>query len=90
MTNEKIVYYTRFANAEGETISQPLAPNWPKELHTTFLFSDEGETNSHLTVIWNYDGSDAIQKATFMGALAGMRGGWTGTLDGLTNYLKKA
>ncbi len=87
--NEKIVSYTRFADAEGEIVSHPMAPTWPRELHTTFLFAAEGETNSHLTVIWHYDGNDQVEKTTFLSALAGMRGGWTGTLDGLTNYLRK-
>ncbi len=87
---ERIVYYTRFANEKGEIISHPMAPTWPRELHTTFLFADEGEHNSHLTIIWNYDGNDPTQKATFDGARAGMRGGWTGTLDQLTNYLRRA
>ena len=88
--NEKIIYYTRFANAAGEIISHPMAPTWPRELHTTFLFTDEGESNSHLTIIWYYDGSDPVQSATFDAARAGMRGGWTGTLDGLTIYLRKS
>ena len=87
--NEKIIYYTRFADQHGNIISHPMAPTWPKEMHTTFLFADEGETNSHLTVIWNYDGTDPVQKATFMAAMPGMRMGWTGTLDGLTNHLKR-
>ena len=87
--NEKIIYYTRFADEHGNIISHPMSPTWPKEMHTTFLFADEGETNSHLTVIWNYDGDDPLQKSTFMGAKSGMRLGWTGTLDGLTNYFRK-
>ena len=87
--NEKIIYYTRFADKDGNIISHPMSPTWPKELHTTFLFADEGENNCHLSVIWNYDGTDPAQKSTFMGAKSGMRMGWTGTLDGLTNYLRK-
>ena len=87
--NEMIIYYTRFADEHGNIISHPMAPTWPRKMHTTFLFADEGETNSHLTVIWNYDGTDPVQKATFMGAMSGMRMGWTGTLDSLTNYLSK-
>lgn len=90
LPNEKIVYYNRFSDEQGNIISHPMAPTWPMELHTTFLFADEGKTNSHLTIIWNYDGSDPIQKATFMNAMVGMRGGWTGTLDGLTNYFRNA
>ena len=87
--NERVVYYNCFADEHGNIISHPMVPTWPKQLHTTFLFTAEGENNSHFTVIWNYDGTDLTQKATFTGAIAGMRGGWTGTLDGLTNYLKK-
>lgn len=87
--NERVVYYNCFSDEHRNTISHPMAPTWPKELHTTFLFASEGETNSHLTVIWNYDGSDEVQKSTFLAALTGMRGGWTGTLDGLTNYLRR-
>jgi uncharacterized protein YndB with AHSA1/START domain len=88
--HSRIVYAQHFSNREGAIARHPLAPTWPLQMHTTFDFITEGESQTRLKISWVYAGVDDAEAATFQAAHDGMCGGWTGTLDALTKYLGAA
>lgn len=66
-----------------------MSPTWPLEMLSTFTFAEcEGKTT--LTVRWVPINATESEHKTFEDGMAGMKQGWTGTLDQLADYLAKA
>src|SRR5262249_7562621 len=87
---ERLVVITSFSDEAGGITRHPMAPNWPLEMLSTFTFEEQSSTKTKLTIRWSpYKATDEERK-TFDSAHDGMRQGWGGTLDRLTEYLAKA
>ncbi len=88
--NSRLVYAQNFSNRDGGVTAHPMAPNWPMEMVTILDFIPEAENQTRLKITWiNARISDEEAK-TFKSAHAGMKQGWTGSLDKLYEYLTKS
>ena len=86
---ERIVFVNSLSDAKGGTTRHPMAPSWPIEMLSTFLFTEQGGRTT-FTVKWSPLNPSAEERATFEGGHDSMTQGWTGTLDKLEAYLAKA
>ncbi len=85
--SSRLVYRQSFSDRDGGLTRHPMAPTWPMEMLTVMELTPGGENQSRLKISWIYSGTDDTEAQTFQSAHEGMRGGWTGTLDGLGAYL---
>ena len=74
----------------GGVTRHPMAPTWPLEMLSTFLFEDIGGKKTKFTVHWTPLNASEEERATFAAGKASMQQGWGGTLDKLEAYLPKA
>ncbi len=89
VTPERIVLVNSFSDEKGGLTRHPMNPTWPLEMLSTFTFAErEGRTT--LTVRWVPINATESERKTFQDGMAGMKQGWTGTLDQLAEYLAKA
>ena len=85
---ERIVLVNSFSDEKGNLTRHPSSPTWPMEMLTTTTFTEEkGKTT--VTVRWIPLNPTDDERKTFEGARDGMRQGWTGTFDQLSDYLTK-
>ena len=85
---ERIVLVNSFSDKDGNLTRHPASPTWPREMLTTTTFTEEkGKTT--VTVRWIPLNPTDDERKTFEGARDGMRQGWTGTFDQLSDYLAK-
>jgi uncharacterized protein YndB with AHSA1/START domain len=85
---ERIVLVNSFSDEKGNLTRHPFSPTWPMEMLTTTTFTEEkGETT--VTVRWIPINAAAEERKTFDDSRDGMRQGWTGTFDQLSEYLAK-
>ena len=87
---ERIVYVNSFSDEAGNITRHPMSPTWPRQLLTTILFEEQKKGQTKLTIKWALLEPNEEERATFMGAHDGMRQGWTGSLDKLTDFIAKA
>jgi uncharacterized protein YndB with AHSA1/START domain len=85
--HSRLVYAQSFSDQQKGLTRHPMAPTWPMEMLTIMDFIPEGEEQTRLKISWIYTGVDTAEGETFRAAHDGMKGGWTGTLDGLYAYL---
>ena len=82
----RMVFVNSFSDEAGGVTRHPMAPNWPLEMLSTFLFEEEsGKTR--FTVRWSPLNATEEERATFAAGHASMHQGWGGTLDKLAAYL---
>ena len=86
---QRMLLVNSFSDEAGGITRHPMAPTWPLEMLSTFLFEEENG-RTRLTIKWKPLNASAEEIATFAGAHDGMRQGWTGTMDQLDAYLAKA
>lgn len=84
---ERIVYVNSFSDEKGGVTRHPMAPDWPIEMLTTFLFEDAGENRTKVTVTSAAINASESERDTFYKKHPSMTQGWTGTLDKLDVYL---
>ena len=85
---ERIVFLNAFSNEEGGVTRHPMAPDWPEQMISTFTFEDLGGGRTRFTgTAMTLDATEA-ERAVFDANHDSMKGGWTGTLDQLEQYLK--
>jgi uncharacterized protein YndB with AHSA1/START domain len=85
----RIVFVSSFSDEAGGVTRHPMAPDWPLEMLSTFLFEEEaGKTK--FAVKWTPLNPTEKERATFAAGLASMQQGWGGTLDKLAAYLANA
>jgi uncharacterized protein YndB with AHSA1/START domain len=86
----RIVAITGFSDEAGGITVHPMAPTWPRQMLSTFLFEDAGAGKTKVTVRWApYDATD-IEIQTFEAGRPSMTQGWNGTMELLEAYLAKA
>lgn len=83
---DRLVYIQSFSNPEGGIGSHPMSPSWPKEMHATVTFEDDGD-GTLVTVTWYPHNSDELGNTTFDQARESMNGGFTGMFNTLEAYI---
>lgn len=84
----RLVYTQVFVDQDGKVSRHPLAPTWPEAMKTIVTFSEEGTSQTRVTVEWEVFGeATSVEHETFRNAKAGMTQGWTGSFDKLDEYL---
>jgi uncharacterized protein YndB with AHSA1/START domain len=86
---EKLVLISSFSDEKGGVTRHPMAPTWPLEMLSTFTFEEMPDGKTKFTVHWLPYNPTEEERATFEAGRDSMQGGWSGTLDKLTEYLKK-
>src|SRR4051812_29681097 len=85
---DRIVYTQEFVDEKENVTRHPKAPTWPAMMLTTVEFTEEGPSQTRVTVTWEvYGPATPEEMTTFIGARAGMTGGWTGSFDKLEALL---
>jgi uncharacterized protein YndB with AHSA1/START domain len=85
---DRIVYTQEFVDEKENVTRHPKAPTWPAAMLTTVELTEEGPSQTRVTVTWEvYGPATPEEMATFTGARAGMTGGWTGSFDKLEALL---
>jgi uncharacterized protein YndB with AHSA1/START domain len=85
----RITLVSSFSDEAGNVTRHPMAPTWPREMFSTFLFEEEnGRTK--VTIKWAPIDPTDEERKTFEAGRDGMRQGWTGTFEQLGDYLAKA
>jgi uncharacterized protein YndB with AHSA1/START domain len=86
---ERIVLVSSFSDEAGNVTRHPMAPTWPRQMLSTFLFAEQ-DGGTAVTVKWSPLDADETERATFQSGHSSMQQGWTGTMDQLAAYLTKA
>ena len=85
---ERLVFVNTFSDAQGGLTRHPFAPDWPAQMLSTITFAEKGK-GTLVTVQWQPIEAGAAELKTFDTGRASMNQGWTGTLEQLTDYLRK-
>ena len=83
----KLVYVNSFSDEKGGLTRHPMSQTWPLEMLTTVTF-EEQKGKTRLSLAWVPLNANAEEIQTFLGAMEGMKGGWTGSFDNLDSELK--
>jgi uncharacterized protein YndB with AHSA1/START domain len=85
---ERLVFIVSFSDERGGVARHPFNSEWPMETLSTVTFAERnGQTE--VTVRWvPYQATETEGKA-FTAGRDGMKQGWGGTFDQLTDYLAK-
>jgi uncharacterized protein YndB with AHSA1/START domain len=86
----RIVHTQQFCD-ENENVSRhPLSATWPETMLTQVEFTAEGPSRTRVTLTWEPQGEvTAVEWETFTKARGNMTQGWTGSFDGLEDYLRQ-
>jgi protoporphyrinogen oxidase/uncharacterized protein YndB with AHSA1/START domain len=87
---EKLVWVQSFSDPEGGITRHPLAPNWPREMHTVMTLAEKPGNQTEVTIRWTPVNPTPEEQQLFDSAMEGMRGGWTGSFDVLDEFLKQS
>lgn len=82
---ERIVFVVSFCDAEARTVTHPMAPDWPREIHSVFTLAEE-QGKTRLTIESTALGTDS-EIAAFDQGRESLAGGWGGTFALLREYL---
>ncbi len=86
---ERLVFVVSFSDESAGIVRSPFCDIWPLEtLSTVTLVEQDGQTI--VTMEGTPINASEEECKTFTDSFASMTQGWTGTLDQLTDYLKKA
>jgi uncharacterized protein YndB with AHSA1/START domain len=85
----RIVLVNAFSDEKGGITRHPMAPTWPLQMLSTFLFETEGDS-TRLTIKWVPLNPTDEERVTFEGGFASMNQGWSGTFEQLEAYLARA
>jgi len=84
----RIVLVNSFSDEKGGLTRHPMSPAWPLEMLSKTTFTGhQGKTV--LTLEWSPLNATEAERDTFDSAHAGMKQGWTGTMEQLADYLAK-
>lgn len=84
----KLVWVNSFSDPQGGINRHPMNPTWPLEMLTTVTFDEEGG-KTKVTVRWSPLNTTPEEQKTFNESFASMEQGWAGTMDQLTDFVKK-
>jgi uncharacterized protein YndB with AHSA1/START domain len=86
---KKLVCIVSFSDPNGAVTRHPWSPNWPLEILSTVEFEEQGPRKTKVTVTWLPHEATDVERKTFDEGRDGMKQGWGGTFDHLTDYFKK-
>jgi uncharacterized protein YndB with AHSA1/START domain len=92
---KRIVFINSFSDEQGGVTRHPMAPTWPREMHTTVTLDEQGgqpagqASITTFTVRWAPLNPTPEEQQTFDAGHGSMRQGWTGTFERLAGYLAK-
>lgn len=86
---ERLVFVASFSDAQAGVTRHPFAADWPLEVLSTILFTEE---NGQTTLSMRASPINATEAEcrAFEAGFAGMTQGWAGTLEQLEAFLVKA
>jgi uncharacterized protein YndB with AHSA1/START domain len=82
----RIVLVNSFSDQAGGVTRHPMAPTWPLQMLSTFLF-ETADDGTRLTIKWSPLDPTDEERATFEAGFDGMTQGWSGTFEQLAAYL---
>lgn len=82
----RLVYVNSFSDAEGNLVRHPMAATWPLEVLNTMTFEPH-EGGTMLRLSGGPINANEEERATFVGALEGVKQGFAGTMAQLDAYL---
>ena len=85
----RLVFLNSFSDADGGLSRHPMAPTWPAQMHSVFLFEPAAD-GAQFTMEWSPHEGSVEETATFNAGRDGMKAGWTGTLNQLDAWLASA
>ena len=85
---ERLVFINTFSDPQGGLTRHPFAPDWPAQMLSTITFAAKGK-GTLLTIEWAPIEASEAELKTFDTGRPSMTQGWTGTLEQLTNCLRK-
>jgi uncharacterized protein YndB with AHSA1/START domain len=86
---ERLAFVVSFSDERCGVTRHPFASDWPLEVLSTLTLTDHGG-GTLLTMRGVPLNATVSERTTFEAGHDGMRKGWTGTLDQLTEYLANA
>jgi uncharacterized protein YndB with AHSA1/START domain len=86
---ERLVFVNTFSDPQGGLTRHPLSPDWPAKMLSTITFEAKGR-GTLLTILWEPIEAGEAELKTFDAGRSSMTQGWTGTLEQLTECLKKS
>jgi len=87
---ERMVFISSFSDEAGGTTRHPMAPTWPLEMLSTFIFEEQPGGKTKVTIRWRPHNASGDERKAFDAGRDGMMKGWGGTLEQLEAYLAKA
>ena len=85
----RMVFVSSFSDEAGGVTHHSMAPTWPLETLSTFLFEEE-DGKTKFTIKSSPLNATEEERATFAAGHTSMQHGWGGTLDELAAYLAKS
>jgi uncharacterized protein YndB with AHSA1/START domain len=82
----RLVWVHGFADAEGNRIRAPFAAQFPLEMLAVVHFTDAGD-GTRVELSWTPLDATPEEEAFFVGMMASMNGGWSGSFDQLDEFL---
>lgn len=83
-----LTYTQCFTDAQEQLSRHPGAPTWPAYMHTTVRLTEEGPSQTRVTIRWQPGASSTPEEiAAFVEERGGMTMGWTGSFDKLEALL---
>jgi uncharacterized protein YndB with AHSA1/START domain len=86
---QRIVCVVSFSDEQGGVARHPMSAQWPLETLSETTFA-EHEGKTIITIRWSALNASEAERKTFASSHDGMRGGWSGTMEQLAEYLAKA
>jgi uncharacterized protein YndB with AHSA1/START domain len=87
---DRIVFINSFSDEAAGTTRHPMAPDWPLEMHSVFIFEDQPGGKTKFTVRQSPHNATKDECKAFRDGHGSLTQGWGGTLDKLDGYLPKA
>jgi uncharacterized protein YndB with AHSA1/START domain len=86
---KKLVFIVSFSDPQGGVTRNPWSPQWPLHIMSTVEFEEQGPRTTKVTVTWLPHEANEPERRAFDEGRDSLKQGWGGTLDKLTDYLKK-
>lgn len=88
---ERLVLVDCFSDEKRGVTRHPMAPVWPLQMLSTFIFEDVPGGETRFTVRWSPYEATPEEQAMFESdqSRVSMTNGWSGTMDQLEAYLAK-
>lgn len=85
---ERIGLVNSFSDEDGNITRHPFSATWPLEMLSTTTFAEEGG-GTKVTIEWSPLNPTDEERKTFDSSHDGMKQGWSGTFEQLTDYLAR-